>query len=76
MGPKDSAPPKTGRWRGDVAVAWLIAIEFVFLTGATAVLITFTRGSGFWPWLVLAGAMVVGWLAAVVILIPRSAPRR
>jgi hypothetical protein len=76
MRPRNSAPPEEGRWRGDPAVAWMIAIEFAFLVVATAVLITFFQGSGFWPWLVLAGAMVVAWLAAAAILIPRSAPRR
>jgi membrane protein YdbS with pleckstrin-like domain len=65
-----------GRWRGDRAIAWMILIEFAFLVAVTAVLITFFQGSGFWPWLVMAGAIVVGWLAAVVILIPRSASRR
>jgi membrane protein YdbS with pleckstrin-like domain len=72
----NSAPPEEGRWRGDPAVAWMIGIEFVVLVVTTAVLITVFQGSGFWPWLVLAGAIVVAWLAAVVILIPRSAPRR
>lgn len=76
MLPRNSAPPEDGRWRGDRAVAWLILIEFAFLVVATAVLITIYGGSGFWPWLVLAGAIVLGWLAPVLILIPRSAPRR
>lgn len=73
---RNSAPLEEGRWRGDPAVVWLIVTEFAFLVVTTAVLITFLQGSGFWPWLVLAGAIVLGWLAAVVILIPRSAPRR
>jgi membrane protein YdbS with pleckstrin-like domain len=64
------------RWRGDPAVAWLIAIEFVFLVATTVILITVFQGAGFWPWLVLAGAIAIGWLVAVVILIPRSAPHR
>jgi uncharacterized integral membrane protein len=70
-----SDPPDGGGWRGDVAVAWLIMIEFVFLIATTAVLITIFPGSGFWPWLVFAGAILVGWLVAVLILIPRSARR-
>jgi membrane protein YdbS with pleckstrin-like domain len=68
--------PTRIRWRGDAAVAWLIAIEFVFLVATTVILITLFRSAGFWPWLVLAGAIVIGWLVAVVILIPRSAPHR
>jgi membrane protein YdbS with pleckstrin-like domain len=73
---RNEARPEEDRWRGDPAVAWLIAIEVLFLVVTTAALITLFRGSGFWPWLVLAGAIVVGWLAAVAILIPRSARRR
>jgi hypothetical protein len=48
----------------------------VVLIVTTVILITVFQGAGFWPWLVLAGAIVLGWLAAVTILIPRSAPRR
>jgi hypothetical protein len=76
MRPMDSPPPEKGRWRGDPAVAWLIAIEFAFLLVTTVVLITVFPGAGFWPWLVMAGAIIVGWLVAVAVLIPRSAPRR
>jgi hypothetical protein len=76
MQPRNSAPPEEGRWRGDRAVAWLIAVEFAFLIVTTVILITVFQGAGFWPWLILAGAIVLGWLAAVTILIPRSAPRR
>jgi hypothetical protein len=52
----------------------MIAIEFALLVMTSAALITVFGGSGFWPWLVLAGAIVLGWLTAVLILIPRSAP--
>jgi hypothetical protein len=54
----------------------LIALSFAFLVVTTAVLITFFGGSGFWPWLVMAGGILLVWLVAVAILIPRSAPRR
>ena len=76
MLPGNSASPEEGRWRGDRAVAWLIFVDFASFIAVTAVLITVFRGTGFWPWLVMAGAIVVGWLVAVLILIPRSAPRR
>lgn len=76
MRARNSDPREEGRWRGDPAVAWLILIEFAFLIVTAAVLITVFPRSGFWPWLAMAGAIVVGWLAAVAILIPRSAPRR
>ena len=64
------------RWRGDPAWIWVTAIEFVVLLVPIAALITLFDGAGFWPWLVVAGALVVCWLIAVVVLIPRSAPRR
>jgi hypothetical protein len=73
---RNNGAPEGGRWQGDIVVAWTIVVEFAFLVLTTIVLITLFPGSGFWPWLVLAAAIVVGWLAAVVILIPRSAPRR
>ncbi|MEA2623738.1 MAG: hypothetical protein QOH61_2648 [Chloroflexota bacterium] len=74
MRSRNTTPPQEGRWRGDPAVAWMIAIEFALLVMTSAALITVFGGSGFWPWLVLAGAIVLGWLTAVLILIPRSAP--
>jgi len=76
MRTRNRPSPEEDRWRGDPAVGWLIAIEFVFLVAATVVLIAVFPGSGFWPWLVLAAAMVVIWVLAVAILVPRSAPRR
>jgi hypothetical protein len=76
MRQRNDGAPEGGRWQRDIVVAWTIVVEFAFLVLTTIVLITLFPGSGFWPWLVLAAAIVVGWLAAVVILIPRSAPRR
>lgn len=63
-------------WRGDAAWIWVALVEFAVLATLCAVLITFSAGAGFWPWLIMAGAIAVGWLAAVVVLIPRSAPDR
>lgn len=63
-------------WRGDAAWIWVVLVEFAVLVILCAILITFSRGAGFWPWLIMAGAIALGWLVAVVVLIPRSAPPR
>ena len=63
-------------WRGDEAWIWVTAIAFVVLLLLTGVLISGFPGAGFWPWLVFAAAIAVGWIVPVVLLIPRSAPRR
>ena len=75
MRPRDPIEDSS-RWRGDAAWIWVAAIEFGVLVTLTAILITAFRGAGFWPWLSVAGALALGWLIAVVVLIPRSAPRR
>lgn len=67
---------RTSSWRGDPAWIWVAGIEFVVLVVLCAILITAFRGAGFWPWAVFAAAIALGWLAAVAILIPRSAPRQ
>ncbi|MDQ2935596.1 MAG: hypothetical protein M3R49_11590 [Chloroflexota bacterium] len=63
-------------WRGDAAWIWVAVIEFAVLVIPSAILITLFAGAGFGPWLSMARASALGWLIAVVILIPRSAPRR
>jgi hypothetical protein len=63
-------------WRDDAAWIWVAVIEFAVLVVLSAILITFFGGAGFWPWLIMAGAIALGWLVAVVVLIPRSANRR
>ena len=62
-------------WRGDATWIWVAAVVFTVLVILTAVLITAFHGAGFWPWLVMAGAIALGWLIAVVVVIPRSGPR-
>ena len=62
-------------WRGDATWIRVAAIVFIVLVTLTAILITIFRGTGFWPWLVMAGAIALAWLIAVVVVIPRSAPR-
>lgn len=51
-------------------------MEFVVFVVVTATLITLFRGAGFWPWLIVVGAIVLGWVTAVVIVVPRSVSRR
>lgn len=68
--------PAATSWRGDSAWIWVGLIEFAVLVLLCAILITFFAGAGFWPWLVMGGAIALGWLVAVVVLIPRSAPTR
>jgi len=64
------------RWRGDPTWIWAAIFEFAMLVVTSAILITAFAGAGFWPWLIMAGAIALGWLTAVVVLIPRSTPRR
>jgi len=63
-------------WRGDATWIWVALTEFVVLVVISAMLITLFRGAGFWPWLIVAGAIALSWVTAVVIVVPRSAPRR
>lgn len=63
-------------WRGDAAWISVAFTEAAVLVIVAAILITFFRGAGFWPWFVMAGAIALCWLTAVVLLIQRSAPRR
>ena len=67
--------PEASR-QSDSAWVWAGLIEFAVLVGLCAILITAFAGAGFWPWLVMAGAIALGWVVGVVVLIPRSAPHR
>jgi hypothetical protein len=62
-------------WRDDATWVWVAAASFVVLVILTAVLITAFRGVGFGAWLVMAAAIALGWLVAVVVVIPRTGPR-
>lgn len=72
--PSRPTTPAATNWRGDAAWIWLAATEFAVLVVLCAILITLFARAGFWPWLVMAGAIALGWLVAVVVLIRRSAP--
>jgi hypothetical protein len=74
--PSPKSTRNVSSWRGDATWIWVALVECAVLVVITATLITRFDGAGFWPWLIMAGLIVLGWVAAVAIVVPRSAPRR
>lgn len=58
-------------WRGDLRPLWVLAIVFIGLI--VAVVLIIERVAGFTGWLLATGALAVGWLIPVVVLLRWSA---
>ena len=76
MTPPGPARGRGGGWRDDPLWPWMVYGELVALTIVVAVLISIFGRSGFWPWIVMFAAIVLGWIVAAATLIPRSASDR
>ncbi len=65
-----------GGWSNDSLWPAMVYGELLVLTVVVAVLISVFGRSGFWPWIAMFAAIVLGWIVAVVTILPRTASDR